>query len=198
MLETQMLLQIVALLVSSLLPFQNGAINKDATPKSYEDAEAYEVYSAIIPTGWLWQVQKAKTLVIQSETKGYKMCLQPEAESEKIIEQAISEYANLNEKTWLLQRQLNIEKPYELVPYDELRSALKQGWWENFYKQYPNSGGWIELSAVGFNADKTVAVVYMGHYCGSLCGAGGFHVLQKKDGKWAPLTWKGGSCGWES
>jgi hypothetical protein len=185
-------------LISSLLLFQNGATNKDAPPKSYEDAEAYEVYSAILPTEWPWRVANAKSLVIQSETKGYKMCLLPEAESEEIIGPAISEYVKLNEKNWLLKRGLSIEKPYELVPYDELRSALKQGGWENFYKQYPNSGGWIELSAIGFNADKTVAVVYMGHHSWGLSGGGGFHVLQKKDGKWAPLTWKGSSCAWES
>jgi len=193
-----MLLQIVSLLISSLLLFQNGATNKDAPLKSYEDAEAYEVYSAILPTEWLQLLGNAKSLAIRSETKGYKMCLQPEAESEKIIGQAISEYVKLNKETWLLKRGLNIEKPYELIPYDELRSALKHGGWENFYKQYPNSGGWIELSAVGFNADKTVAVVYMGHHSWSLSGGGRFHVLQKKDGKWTPLKWKGARCDWVS
>jgi len=193
-----MLLQIVSLLISSLLLFQNGAANKDAPPKSYEDAAAYEVYSAILPTEWPQLLGNAKSLAIRSETKGYKMCLQPEAESEKIIGQAISEYVKLNKETWLLKRGLNIEKPYELIPYDELRSALKQGGWENFYKQYPNSGGWIELSAVGFNADKTVAVVYMGHHSWSLSGGGRFHVLQKKDGKWTPLKWKGARCDWVS
>ncbi len=192
-----MQLQVILLLISSLSLFQGSAVKTDNPPKPYEDAEAYEVYSAILPMDWLWKVQWAKSLIIRSETKGYKMCLRPEAESEKIIGQAISEYVRLNEKTWLLQRRLSIEKPYELIAYDELRSALKQGWWENFYKQYPNSGGWIELSAVGFNANKTVAVVYMGNHCGSLCGGGGF-VLQKQDGKWAPLKWKEGSCAWES
>ena len=193
-----MLLQIVSLLISSLLLFQNGAANRDAPSKSYEDAEAYEVYSAILPTEWSQLSGNAKSLVIRSETKDYKMCHQSEAESEKIIGQAISEYVKLNKETWLLKRGLNIEKPYELIPYDELRSALKQGGWENFYKQYPNSGGWIELSAVGFNADKTVAVVYMGHHSWSLSGGGRFHVLQKKDGKWTPLKWKGPRCAWES
>jgi hypothetical protein len=169
-------------LISSLLLYQSRAVSTDNRPKPYEEAEAYEVYSTILRP---WQVAKAKSLVIRSETKGYKMCLRPDGESEKIIGQAISQYVKLNEKNWLLKRRLSIKKPYELAPYDKLRSAL-------------NSRAWIELSAVGFNADKTVAVVYMGHYCGGLCGGGGFHVLQKKDGKWAPLTWKGSSCVWES
>ena len=193
-----MYLHFILPLISSLLFYQGGAVSTDNRPKAYEDAEAYEVYSVILPTNWVWQAQKAKTLVIQSETKGYKMCLQPEAESEKIIGQAISEYVKLNEKTWLLQEHLNIEKPYKFITSDGLKTVFEHGDWEKFGKQYPGSGGWIELSAVGFNADKTVAVVYMGHHCGGLCGGGGFHVLQKKDGKWAPLTWKGSSCSWES
>jgi hypothetical protein len=193
-----MLLHLILPLISSLLLYQSSAVSTDNQPKPYEDAEAYEVYGAILPTELPYQVANAKSLVIQSETEGYKMCLRPEAESEKIIGQAISQYVKLNEKTWLLKRGLSIEKAYELVPYDELRSALKQSGWENFYKQYPNSGGWIELSAIGFNADKTVAVVYMGHHRWSLSGGGRFHVLQKKDGKWAPLKLKGARCGWES
>jgi hypothetical protein len=180
-----MLLHLILPLISSLLLYQSSAVSTDNQPKLYEEAEAYEVYGAILPTELPYQVANAKSLVIQSETEGYKMCLRPEAESEKIIGQASSQYVKLNEKTWLLKRGLRIKKPYELAPFDKLRSAL-------------NSRGWIELSAVGFNADKTVAVVYMGHHCGGLCGGGGFHVLQKKGGKWAPLTWKGSSCAWES
>ena len=196
-----MLLQVILLLISSLALSQDSAVKTDNSPKPYEDAEAYAVYSAIIPTGSVWQVHGAKTLVIRRETRGYKMCLQPEPESERIIGEAISEYVKLNGKILLLQPRLNIEKPYELIAYDELKPALKQEGWEYFYKQYPNSGGClIELSAVGFNADKTVAVVYMGHRRPGL-GLGGegiFHVLQKQNGKWAPLKWRGRRCGWES
>jgi len=196
-----MLLQAILLLISSLALSQGSAVKTDNTPKPYEDVEAYKVYSAILPTAWPWREMNAKSLVIMSETEGYKMCLRPETESEKIIGQAISEYVKLNEKTWRLQRDFGIEKPYELIAYDELKPGLKQEGWENFYKQYPNSGGClIGLSAVGFNVDKTVAVVYMGHRRPGigLGGGGRFHVLQKQDGKWAPLIWKGRGCGWES
>jgi hypothetical protein len=102
----------------------------------------------------------------------------------------------LNREPLLLQRKINVEVPYQLIMADELRSAMQTADWEGFFQRYPNSGGWIELSAVGFNATKTVAVVYMGHHCGSLCGGGGFHVLEKKNGQWVPLEWKGSSCGW--
>src|SRR5262249_227524 len=70
--------------------------------------------------------------------------------------------------------------------------------WKDFYRKYPESGGWIELSAVGFNPEKTVAVVYVGHHCGNLCAGGHFQVLLKKNGKWAPIEWKGIASAWAS
>ena len=42
----------------------------------------------------------------------------------------------------------------------------------------------FEVSAVGFSGDRTRALVYVGHHCGSLCGGGGYHLLVKRDGKW--------------
>lgn len=60
------------------------------------------------------------------------------------------------------------------------------------------TGGWIELSAVGFSADKSIAIVYMGHHYGNLGGKGEFHVLQKRGGVWMPLEWKGAACMWMS
>ncbi|HVG29830.1 MAG TPA: hypothetical protein VM864_09045 [Pyrinomonadaceae bacterium] len=185
------------LLTFSSLP-QSAAVTKDEPPAPYVDADAYEVYSTILPSEWPLRVANAKTLVIMSATKGYQMCLSPEKESEKVIGTAISDYVKLNEKTWLLQRKFSLETPYTTLGSDELKAALERGGWDGFYKQHPNSGGWIELSAVGFNADKTAAVVYMGHSCGMLCGGGGFHVLRKKEAKWIPLEWKGRACGWAS
>ena len=128
------------------------------------------------------------------------MCLEPEKEYEELVGPAIAEYVRLNKKAWLLQKKFQIDNPYDLITPDELKLTFESGptGWENFYKQHPDSGGFIVLSAVGFNADKTVAVVYMGHSCGNLCGEGRFHVLQKKDGKWSPLNWKGKSCSWVS
>jgi hypothetical protein len=190
-----MLTKLTSLLLLPLLLSQAVSSSGDQT-KPYEDQEAYEVYSSIIPSEWPLRAARAKTLIMQNETKGFQMCLRPEKEWEEKVGPAISDYVRLNREPLLLQRKINVEVPYQLIMADELRSAMQTADWEGFYQRYPNSGGWIELSAVGFNATKTVAVVYMGHHCGSLCGGGGFHVLEKKNGQWVPLEWKGSSCGW--
>jgi hypothetical protein len=191
-----MLSKITSLLILALLLSQ-GVIS-GGKPTPYEVQEAYEVYSAILPSEWPLRDAHAKTLIIQNETKGYEMCLRPEKEWQEKVGPAISDYVRSNAKPSLLQPTINVEVPYQLIIADELRSVTQTADWEGFYQRYSNSGGWIELSAVGFNHNKTVAVVYMGHHCGPLCGGGGFHVLEKKEGKWVALDWKGSSCLWAS
>jgi hypothetical protein len=192
-----MLAELKSLLILSLLLSQ-GAISSGDKPTPYKDQEAYEVYSVILPSEWPLQVAHAKTLIIQRETKGFQMCLSPDKELQEKVGPAISDFVRSNATPSLLQRRIDVDVPYQLISVEELHSSMQTGGWEGFYQRYPDSGGWIELSAVGFNANKTVAVVYMGHHCGWLCGGGGFHVLEKKDGKWVAIEWKGSSCAWAS
>jgi hypothetical protein len=130
------------------------------------------------------------------------MCIAPDKESEKVVGSAIANYKQKNGTKWLLQREFDITKPYEMVSKEEIDNIFKRessGGWKTFYERHPNSGGWIEFSAVGFNPSKTIAVVYAGHSCGEICGGGTFHILHKVDGKWVPLPLRGGTyCVWVS
>jgi len=180
------------------LPSQNNP------PEAYNVPEAYGVYAAILPSEWAWRVANAKKLIVRREIQTYCMCLQPEGESKKVMDPAIADWLRLSQTKWLLQKNLQIEKPYEMVAaadiqsiFDQTKAGILDGW-TAFNEKYPGSGGYIELSAVGFNNEKTVAIVYVGHHCGSLCGGGVFHVLQKTEGKWQPLQWKGRRCSWQS
>jgi hypothetical protein len=194
-----MLQQTTLILTAFFLLFPAIALSQTNQPVPYKDSDAYEIYSTILSSQWAVRVAKAKTLVIRAETSAkFEMCLRPDPESEKIIGGAISNYLEVNKKTWLIQKKFNIETPYKIVSSEAINAVFEKNKWEEFYKQYPDSGGYIELSAVGFNADKTVAIVYSGHSCGGLCGGGDYAVLQKKDGKWVPLSWRGSSCSWAS
>lgn len=181
----------------------------------YEDTDAYEVYSAILSFPEAVQSSKFRNFVIRQETlrnfgalldsetvAQTRTCLRPDAESAKIIGTAIDDYIKVNQKKWLLQEKFKLKIPYKLVDSKTIISIInpltEKEDWKAFYKQYPDSGGFIDLSAVGFNADKSVAVASKGRWCGSLCGEGDYYVLQKKDGKWIPLEWKGESCNWVS
>jgi hypothetical protein len=120
----------IAMLFSTFLVLTVLAISQERTvteATSYDDAEAYRVYSAILPNEWSWHEAKANTLVIRVETASYKMCVEPDKESEKIIGSAIADYKKMNKNQWSLQRQFHITKPYELISGEELDTTFKSG-----------------------------------------------------------------------
>jgi hypothetical protein len=159
----------------------------------YSVEEAYQIYDLLIPQEESYRFAKG-ALVIQMETvaqlegtegglpTGPEACLFPSAASQ--FKDAIADYNRLNRKTWLLQKDFQIGKPYEIVPSDTLKAIFKEGGWDGFHKRYPDSGGYLIMSAVGLNREKTRAIVYTGSSCGNLCGRWGFHILEKVDGKW--------------
>jgi hypothetical protein len=70
--------QVLLLLILSILLSQNVTPNQKGPSAPYNDADAYEVYSVILPSEWPVRAAKAKTLVIRTETRAYDMCLRPE------------------------------------------------------------------------------------------------------------------------
>jgi hypothetical protein len=168
---------------------------------NYEEPEAYKIYSAL-SAGDAPEDGGSKTLTIQMETEPRKMCFEPDEKSEKIVSSAIGDYKKQNEKKWRLQRQFDLSQPYELISSDELNTLFNVpggGGWIKFYERHPGSSRLIVFSAVGFNADKTVAILAVGESCGSLCAGGGFEILRKSKGKWMPLkvTFKS-TCAWSA
>ena len=80
--------------------------------------------------------------------------------------------ANQTVHTLLPGRELGL--PYKLVTAREIFAlGLASG-----------SGGYFQMSAVGFDGAGTRAMVYMGYQCGGLCGGGNLHLLEKVNGGW--------------
>lgn len=119
-----MLGKVTSLLILALLLSQGVTSSSDKAPP-YEDEEAYEVYSAIIPLEWPLRDAHAKRLIIQNETEVYEMCLRPEKEWQEKIGPAISDYVRSNAKSSLLQPRIKVGVPYRLIMADELTSAIQ-------------------------------------------------------------------------
>ncbi|GGA29484.1 hypothetical protein [Dyella nitratireducens] len=60
--------------------------------------------------------------------------------------------------------------------------------WKKFYKSFPGATGWTSVSLPGYSPDGEIAIVYMAHYCGSLCGGGSYVYLRRVKGKWKVLV----------
>jgi len=165
-----------------------AAGQKEPVPQPYELDEAYRVYEAIIPNEESYSFANG-TLVIQSETNTLGSsthgCLSDDAARK--FKAAAADFATVSSKSWALQSKFKLSKPYQLVPSKAIQQYFKdQGphGWSAFYKEHPDSGGFITLSPVGFNKTKNLAVVHAGSSCGGLCGSWTFHLLEKIEGKW--------------
>jgi hypothetical protein len=195
--------RLLLVLAGLLVLYPLFALRPYVTTKPYDVDEAYKVYSAILPT------IGARSLVIGTETTTSEICLRPlDAQSEKVLRLAIDNYLELNALPWQLQKHFDINRHYELLAQEELNATFRNGMngnssmggWKTFYERHPDSEGLIELSAVGFNADKSIAVVFIGYHCGEECRGGEFRALENKGGKWQILTGRGlwNHCVWYS
>ena len=176
------------------------ACRHQRTARIYEDDDAYQVYSSILPDD--------NPLVIRAATATHDLCLKPlDDQAEKVLRPALHDYVRLNSEPWLLREKWTEMPRYTILPEQELQAIFPSGTsgsasapgWQTFVQRHPTYPGWIEVSAVGFNHDKTVAVVYVGYHCGEDCAGGEFKALEKKDGKWRLLTGKGrwNHCFWK-
>jgi hypothetical protein len=182
-------MEIRSLVVACLCWSAIAAGQSSVSAKTYDVEDAYQIYSLLLPHEESYSFAKG-TLIIQEETElmrdGSEPCVTPEAASR--FKEAIADYKRLNTRPWLLQRQFQIEKSYEIVSSETIGIVFRSGGWDGFPKRYPESAGYIIMSAVGFNKEKTLAVVYSGSSCGSLCGSWRFHLLAKIDGYWKEVT----------
>jgi len=60
--------------------------------------------------------------------------------------------------------------------------------WKKFYESFPGASGWTSVSIPGYSPDGEIAVVYIAHYCGSLCGGGSYLYLRRVKGDWKVLV----------
>jgi len=95
----------------------------------------------------------------------------------------IREFEQGNRSPKLLQSKFHLKLPYDLVPQskvdDLFRKVGPRDPWENFYAAFPAADGYVEVAAVGFNRNKTRAVVYAANHCGRLCGGGNYSFWEK-------------------
>jgi hypothetical protein len=179
-------------------------------PKAMSDSlttEEYAVYSALLngieksPNDG----KEVKLLFINDQTEGpNKSCFPEEIakwddrikadELKPLFESLIEK----NKDSKPINRKFEVNKEYVLLNVQDFSSIFKkEGFdgWDDFYKKYPNSSGYITFSRIGFNSDATKAAIYSETVCGSLCGYGGYILLSKNNGTWRVIT--GYGC-WQS
>jgi hypothetical protein len=199
------IVHVVAACVVTVMLSGFAAKPQELQTKAVDDPEAYSVYASLLPAEWRFRVAHAKTLVFQQETGTNWKCMPSGKPLETDWKLVVDTFREENAGTRLLRTGFSLGIPYLAIPAAEIQASFHDVpndpmlGWTGFYKRYPDSGGYIVVSAVGFDPVKRRAMVYMAHSCGSLCGGGTHHLLEKVDGAWREAKIPGVSnCVWVS
>jgi hypothetical protein len=162
--------------------------------------EEYAIYSIVI--GDMFAGSKVtfdtqsriKVLVIKDHTVNDVLAFVVERDDWKYVKQrfpslsqdALSDFVAKNKSAHQLKDAFKIDLNHTLVKKDEFDQIFKGGvnGWEEFYKRFPDSGGYIGISRAGLNPAMSQALIYVEHGCGGLCGTGHYLLLEKSDGIW--------------
>jgi hypothetical protein len=175
-----------ALTLSFVVLSVPGAAAQAPAVKPIDDVESYAVYSALLPDTAMRQMRRSM-IVIQAEATTAPQCWPSgppiETEWKSTVESLRAE--NAHARTILSGFTLSV--PYVVLPKADIMAFFTgPGFdgWNHFYERYPDSAGFLALSAVGFDADRTKAVVYIAHSTNYLGGEYSYHLLRKVGGNW--------------
>ena len=156
------------------------------------DVTEYQLYSLILKENF----KSSKELVIKQKTvastssfpvKGYQETIQ-KAHADLDVS-IFTDFIEKNDSSYNLGDKITVpSKTITLISNEDVQQFftskdVNKGW-TDFYKKYPDSGGMIDFTRVGFNEDKSQAIVAVGHYYASLGADGSLIYLTKKNNTW--------------
>jgi hypothetical protein len=189
------------LIISSLATSAVMAQSAAESSPAITDPEAYAVYATVLPRSVL-QEDHPEPITIQLETfPGPADCPRAALITDE-WRAAVDDYLKQNAVARFIRPGFNLGKKYSLIPWADLRQMLtKEGYLSpdapetnaprgRVFSRFPG-GAVVVLSAVGFNPERTRAMVSVQRNCilkdGHVaCEAVHTVGLRKKDGGWDP------------
>ena len=160
-------------------------------PEPITDRDAYAIYAQLLRPAWA-QVSNGP-LLLQRETEISFSCTDGPKPPNQDWQSAFDSFSKENARVQLLQPVLPIQIPYRLISRaeikaDDARLAVK---YPGTWMRRPESMEYAAVSAIGFNPERTKAVVYT-----RLRMSGSLLMLERRerDGTWVPSAF--GGCGW--
>jgi hypothetical protein len=161
-----------------------------------EESEEYAVYSALIMNEFVKDKDDVKLLVISDRTQFYANpdYLKSTGSEERIrdmkkyhptvAEDTLRDYEAKHVQPSRLDANFNLPVKYILFDEASLEKDEEGARMFAFYEKYQDAGGMISLSKVGFNKDRTEALVRVKLIFCPLCSLGGKVLLRKERGAW--------------
>jgi len=167
----------------------------DAAP--VQDLDEYAVWSAVLEKKYVGT--RSKQLVISDQT-WFLATPRDIAPYAYLSADAFPDFAAKSKGRYTLENKFSAALPCillsretedRLFPHTPSTSldvqAIIAGW-HLFYREYPDAHGILTLSRVGFNSDKTQAVVYVSNHASLMVFADRYFILIKKNGSWEILS----------
>jgi hypothetical protein len=167
-----------------------------AAPSSPMDEEDYAVYSAV-----LQELYGGKIIILENQVSG---CTgvgnnkEGEASWQKSLDGLSSKLKKLNPKTVAdfksksqLCRTLDAKfnSSVRMISKQERRTIFSgkdmRKAWAAFNKKFPSPNGYAIISNIGFNENRTQALVDVSNKCGENCGSEQLILLMKVNGSWS-------------
>ena len=186
----------VGLILISMVPSSVSPAHRQSNPDAGVSDEEYEIYSSIIKQFYV--EPKTKQVIIEERTFRYDFGVandepwreKSKKKGESIDESAADDYETKNGSKWLLNKNsFKLPVKMSLITDNDLKAIFHGSWgdleWINYYRRFPESRGFVMLSRVGFNTERTQALMYVGSRCGPHCGDIHFLLLEKANGIWS-------------
>jgi len=148
-------------------------------PESVSDPEAYVLWGLLVP--FVWNNRTKDPILLQRETQTVLYgCSDPKAPN-RAWQSAVDSFHRQNKRVQLLQPLLPNDVRYRFISRaeieaDDARLAIK---YPGSWQRRPESLEFAAVSAIGFNGDKSKAILYV-----RLRDSGGIYFMEKRDGKW--------------
>lgn len=159
------------------------------------DTEEYTVYSALLKA--LYNESHEPNLTICRKTtadplndRGIRSLLKKSSSLDSLI---LHDFNARNETQFYIENRFDIERKINLVEEKEVKSIteralgekdpLGENGWKEFRKIY-GSSPLLYLSRIGFNRQRSRALLLFGYQSGWLGGEGNYYILEKQSSGW--------------
>ena len=121
---------------------------------------------------------KETTLVVIDDKTNWSDLRQTDSallfkELRSLKQETFQNFSIKNERKQKLTNQFKLKAKIKLIGEDEAALDTAQADpWESFHKRHRTAGAIFTLSRVGFDKEKSQALVYVAYFCGGLCGKG--------------------------
>jgi hypothetical protein len=167
------------------------------------ESEEYVVYKALLKQMFI--SENTKRLIIDGLTEAdnfYNDYPKVRKKFTSRFKGTTEDFITKNTEAYELNDKFNLEVKLNILNGNEREELFKElnkkgsydEWAEILSQKYSKGGAEIiRLSRVGFNADKSQALVFVSFQCGWTCGEGNYVLLAKKEGQWKvkkkDMTW---------